>query len=64
MNEQDLNKMMVLLQMNSELNLVNSRLIDVLLLSEQQRQQYKIQIKELQDEKKKLQKIIKEFIEK
>lgn len=64
MNEQDLNKLAVLVQMTTELNLVNSRLIDVLLLPEQQRQQYKIQIKELQDEKKKLQKIIKEYIEK
>jgi hypothetical protein len=64
MNEQDLNKLAVLVQMTTELNLVNSRLIDVLLLPEQKRQQYKTQIKELQDEKKKLQKIIKEYIEK
>ncbi len=64
MNEQDLNKMVVLLQMNSELNLINSRLIDVLLMPDNQRQQYKSQILLLQDEKRKLQKIIKEYIEK
>lgn len=64
MNEQDLNKMMMLLQMNSDLNLINARLIDVLLLPEAERNKYKKAISELQDEKKKLQKIIKEFIEK
>lgn len=58
------NKLEVLLFMNTDLNLVNSRLIDVLMLPEKDRIKYQEEIKKLREEKKRLQKIIKEFIEK
>ncbi|MBN2545745.1 MAG: hypothetical protein JXB50_08110 [Spirochaetes bacterium] len=59
--EKELNRLTVLLQMNTELNIVNSRLIDVLELKPDQQKKYAKEIKDLKDEKKKLVKIIKEF---
>ena len=47
--------------LSSELNLINSRLIDVLLLNEEQRKEYKTKINELLEEKKILQKTIISF---
>ncbi len=57
-------KLSVLLYMNSELNIINGRLIDVLMIPEEKRKQYKDQIKELQEQKKKLQKMIGDYIKK
>lgn len=57
-------KLNVLLYMNSELNIINGRLIDVLMLPEEQRKNYSKIIKTLQDEKKKLQKMIGDYIKK
>lgn len=57
-------KLSVLLYMNSELNIINGRLIDVLMLPDKERKIYSEIIKKLQDEKKKLQKMIGDYIKK
>lgn len=57
-------KLSVLLYMNSELNIINGRLIDVLMLPDKERKKYSEIIKKLQDEKKKLQKMIGDYIKK
>jgi nucleoside permease NupC len=62
--EEQLNNLSVLLYMNSELNIINGRLIDVLMLPTQEKNKYTEQIKELQEQKKKLQKMIGDYIKK
>jgi len=57
-------KLSVLLYMNSELNIINGRLISVLMLPEKERKNYSEKIKKLQEEQKKLQKMIGDYIKK
>ena len=64
MNEDKLNYLTVLCIMNSKLNILNSRLIDVLGLTENERNKYKKEIADLKAEKKKLTNIIKDYMDK
>jgi len=61
-NEDKINYLTVLCIMNSKLNIINSRLIDVLELTENERNKYKKEISDLKTEKKKLTNIIKDYM--
>jgi len=57
--KKDLKSLSVLVMLNSDLNIINSRLIDVLTLNTATKERYKEQIKDLKEKKKTLVELIK-----
>lgn len=61
--KKDIKNLSVLVMLNADLNIINSRLIDVLSLTEEQKKQYSNQISDLKKKKKHLVDLIKKQME-